>query len=591
MNKALIIGCIGLLQCASSLALPYPSEVNKWNSTDKIAQREAGDNFMKMLDDAIAAGKKELSVPKGVYRFNKTTQPGQPVHIVLRAVKDLSIDGNGSWFYFENQASAFRLINCNNIVIRNINIDYDPLPYVQGTVISVNDENPRSFVFKPAAGYTMPTLLLKNEVPGRSLGKRRIIVWDKDTRLIKADQVGMDIKRGKDSITPLEDGSYRIDTWVWWGKSLKDAGVRIGQPVTLLRRAGRVIRIEVCEHIAIDNVDIYAGGFVGYVGYQGKGPLTFTRCDIKRRPDTDRLLSSNADGFNIRGTLKGATIENCSAEAIGDDGVNLQGVYHRVFAQVSPTELIVASTPDTEGPTPTWHFINGEAWTDPEQPNKKDLQSWAHIATVSVVSKENTNYIVPKSSAMHKWAAAKNYTPGTECPALKVTLSAPIKVDANDIFWSEEAVVRGSVIRNNVFHNTLARGIRLQTIDCLVEGNRISSTTDSSLTLAGQPGYWGESANCQNVIIRNNHFEDSGRCSGNAAITMKVEGNPTVAEPITKIRIENNRIVNPRGSAIELSGCDDVRITQNSFSGLSGRTPIVKGRGLKNITIKANSVK
>ena len=102
---------------------------------------------------------------------------------------------------------------------------------------------------------------------------------------------------------------------------------------------------------------------------------------------------------------------------------------------------------------------------------------------------------------------------------------------------------------------------------------------------------------------------DSGRVRGNAAVEMKVEGDPEKTEPISNILFENNRIIHPRGSGIELSGCDHITITNNIIAGLHSRSPntkaddpsvliddrkygqpIVCGDGLKNVTIKNNQV-
>ena len=583
----------------SGWSAPFPAEAMKWTTAEKDRQRQAGTELLKKIYAAAAAKQPVFNIPQGVYRFRETQQPWQPTHIALSKVKNFTLEGNGSWFYFEKQASAIKLAECADVTIKNLNIDYDPLPYVQGTVVSLKDTPPRSFIFKPAPGYAMPEMLL-NDKP---ISGRRIFLWDKTTGLLKRDQHGMDITHEANAVKKLADGTYEVSTWVWWGRSLKEAGFKPGVPVTLLRRAGRAIRMEVCGRIELDNVDVYASGFVAYVGYQGDGPFIIRNCDLKRRPGTDRLLSGNADGFNIRGILKGAVIENCSAEAIGDDCVNLQGVYCKVFKQVSPTELIVATTTPNDGAHPVWNFISGDPWNDSARPGNKKLKTWAFLGKRQVLEKTAINYIIPSDRKLHEWAAAGRYQPGKSYPALKVKLDAPINVDENSIFWSENSIVKGSVIRNNVFHNNVARGIRLQTIDAIVENNRISYTTGCALSLGGQPGFWGESTNCRNVVIRNNVFKDSGRCSGNAAITMTVEGDPEKAEPIANILFERNRIINPRGSGIELSGCDNIRLIDNVITGLASLPaisdhnpdnvgpqkeygkPIVVGKGVKNLTV------
>jgi parallel beta-helix repeat protein len=575
MKKSLFILLSGLMIGSLGLsASPFPAKVMKWTQADKDQQRRAGAELLRQLEKAVKEKTTTFNIPKGVYRFHDLQLPHQPTHIFLKGVENLTIEGNDSWFYFDRQASAFLFSNCANVTLKNLNIDYDPLPYVQGTVVSCDDASrPRTFTFRPDPGYTMPELLVKDSVDWRTSinGNCRIMLWDKQTGLVKADQHGMDIINGKNSVQKLADGTYKIATWVWWGRSLKDAGVETGAPVTLWRRAGRAIRMEICGKVVLENVDIYASGFVGYVGYFGEGPCIFRNCDLKRRPGTDRLVGGNADGFNVRGTLKGALIENCSVEAIGDDAVNLHGVYNKVFEQQSPTELIVARTYDSEGPNPVWHFISGEPWTDSNRPQSKNLKTWAYLGKSNVLQKTALMYTIPESRKLHKWAAAARYTPGKAYPAFKVTLAEPMTLDSNSVFWSENAVVKGSVIRNNNFSNIVARGIRLQTTDAVVENNKVSHTTGPALTLAGQPGYWGEATNCQNIVIRNNLFQESGSCGGNAAVVMKVEGDPEKAEPIANIVFENNRIINPRGSGIELVGCENVTIIHNTISGLKSR--------------------
>lgn len=601
--------CFGL-SAAGLMAAPYPAEEMKWSQTDKDQQRKAGKEMLNKLYAAAKNNEKFFNIPKGVYRFRDTEIPNQPTHIQLRNAKNLTIEGNNSLFIFERQASCLKLSRCDNLTIKNLQFDFDPLPYTQGTVVALDDKN-RTIEYKPDPGFPFPELMIEQKVSWRKSTKttKRLLLWDRKTGLIKPNQMGMDIPQSKNAITKLPNGNYRVKVWVWWGRSLKEAQFAVGDAITMWSRAGRGIRAELCDKVVFDNVDIYSAGFVSYVGYLGKGPIIIRNCDLKVRPGTTRLMSGNADGYNIRGTLYGAVIENCTAEAIGDDCINLQGVYYKVFEKISPTELIVAKTPEHDGLNAVWHFISGNPWKDKEQPQLKNQKSWAYQGKARVLSKEPIIYTIPKDRKMHKWAAASRYTPGKKYPALKVKLDAPVPADSNTIFWSENSILKGSVIRNNVFHNNLARGIRLQTIGCTVENNKISYTTGASMTLAGQPGFWGESTNCQDIIIRNNIFKDSGQFGGNAAVVMVVEGNPEVAEPIKNIIFENNKIINPRGSGIELAGCENVKIINNVITGLKTRpyqkkynpnspkvnmadygVPIAKGKGLKNILIKDNKI-
>ena len=583
----------------------------KWTAAEKEQQRQAGAEILKRIYAAAKDHAGAINIPQGIYRFRETREPWQPAHIALHSVTNCTIEGNGSWFYFERQATAFLLGGCDQVTIQNINIDYDPLPYAQGTVVSINEQPPRSIVFQLDEGYEMPEKMRQNKFEWTtgisSNDNRRFMIFDKETKLFKTDQLGMD-KNNPQPLKKLANGNYGVPIWVWNGYSLQEAGVTVGTPIVIFNRSPRTIRLEGCGKVVLDNVDVYTGGF-GYVGAYGAGPLIFRNCDIKRRPGTSRLMACVCDGFNVRGTSQGATIENCSVEAIGDDCVNLQGAYCRFFQQVSPTELIVAPTSGSEGANPVWHFLAGTPWRDPARPKNQNMKSWEYLGKRKILSKTQLKYTIPIGQKIPKWAANANYTPGQEYPALQVVLDTPLTVDANTIFWSEGSIVRGSVIRNNVFANNWGTGIRLQTMDAVVENNKISYTALRALAIGGLPGYWGEAANSQNVVIRNNVFADSGRVRGNAAVEMKVEGDPEKTEPISNILFENNRIIHPRGSGIELSGCDHITITNNIIAGLHSRSPntkaddpsvliddrkygqpIVCGDGLKNVTIKNNQV-
>jgi hypothetical protein len=606
MKLWLLLGLFSIINLVP--AAPYPDKVMKWTATEKLQQRQAGKEILQKIHDAIKNNLPGITIPTGVYRFTKTEKMVQPSFIVLRNVKNFVINGSGAWFYFERQATAFRFFQCDNLTLKNINIDYDPLPYIQGTVVAFDDNSPPTLTFKPDDGYKMPELLLNSSQSWRQgqkkrSGTTRMLLWDKETKLIKANQNGMDISAVDDAITALKDGTYRVKTWVFWGEKFSSTGIKIGDPISLWRRAGRVIRLELCGKIILDNVNIYASGFVAYTGYHGDGPYIIRNCKLERRAGTNRLMSSNADGINIRGIKGAAIIENCKIEALGDDCLNLHGVYYKVFEQLNPTEIIVPCKVGNEYSQAVWHFSQPAKWLDQRRPGAK-LSSWKYLGKSKVISLTTIEYTIPHNAKINK-----RYKAGKVYKAFKVKLSSPIKVDVNSIFWSESAIVKGSIVRNNIFRNNLARSIRLQTINCLIENNKISNSTHSALTLYGQPGYWGEAANCQNITIRNNVFTDSGRSSGSAAVVMTVSGNPLLVEPISNIVFKNNQIIRPRGSAIELAGCKQVKIINNTVSGLKNRPyvkdhnslanyidpksygkPFVQGAGLVDIKLENNKI-
>ena len=72
------------------------------------------------------------------------------------------------------------------------------------------------------------------------------------------------------------------------------------------------------------------------------------------------------------------------------------------------------------------------------------------------------------------------------------------------IFSTASAVCAGAVVRDRRFRESLARGIRLQSLDAVIEGNTLERVLGPPLTLAGHPSFWGESTNSRRVVVRGN---------------------------------------------------------------------------------------
>ena len=61
--------------------------------------------------------------------------------IFLNRNKDIVLDGNGCTLLIHPSSRAFAVYRSENIIIRNFNIDYSPLPYTQGRVTKIDSKN------------------------------------------------------------------------------------------------------------------------------------------------------------------------------------------------------------------------------------------------------------------------------------------------------------------------------------------------------------------------------------------------------------------------------------------------------------------
>lgn len=71
-----------------------------------------------------------LKLEKKTYRLDST--------LLVNAGKNVTIDGNGASLVWTELIPALKVQDCTNVTFQNFNMDYDPLPFTQGVVTSVN---------------------------------------------------------------------------------------------------------------------------------------------------------------------------------------------------------------------------------------------------------------------------------------------------------------------------------------------------------------------------------------------------------------------------------------------------------------------
>ena len=92
----------------------------------------------------ISSGKKEIVLTQPEYRSGRTVE--------LKKLDGVTIDGNGARLVMTDLKHAVRLSNCRNVTVKNLTVDYDPLPFTQGVITSVSPDS-RVVEFTIDKGY------------------------------------------------------------------------------------------------------------------------------------------------------------------------------------------------------------------------------------------------------------------------------------------------------------------------------------------------------------------------------------------------------------------------------------------------------
>ncbi len=554
----------GSFAMQTTFAGPLPPEMASWDNATKQAQRDAGQKLLAEIDAAVKRGKKQITIAKGHYRFDKTIGDRKPMHILWEDMQGVSLDFSNSTFWFENQATGIFLKRNSDCTIKNLTLDWAPLPYVQGRIMAI-DHKKQHLHIKLDDGYDPD----KNApLVSNPKARWRGLVFDPATRKLKDRVIGFSLYNNWEKRTPE---GYQITSFRgFYGIKLKDSGIEVGDEIAMVKRKGRAVRIEFCHNNTMENITLHASGFVGFVQKLGTGTATFRNIQIVRRPDTNRLISCNADGININNMENGPLLENCKVEYLGDDCVNVHSAYNRVVWQDTSNQL-----------TMTQMNPNAISKANSGKPVKIiffDRSTMKKLAQRTITAAQNIDaYPVDQSKVLfdlkdwfHSGDAAMFRPDIKTAPATRITLDQPITISGDVIATCPEFISAGAVIRNGHFSDTIARGIRLQGPHALIENNVIQNTRGYGLSMSGQPSFWGEGPYVHSTVARGNTFINCANDTtdkNHPVIMVQQQGDYTANFTQYDITLKNNLIKDAPAMGIMVRGVKDITITDNTIDG------------------------
>jgi polygalacturonase len=142
------------------------------------------------------------------------------------------------------------------------------------------------------------------------------------------------------------------------------------------------------------------------------------------------------------------------------------------------------------------------------------------------------------------------------------------------------------IIRNNRLGPNRARGILLHNEDVLIEDNLFIGNSHSGI-YANVEFFWNESGPCNNVIIRNNTFIETGNIQGHRQSLIFRSPYEWTAFIHSNILIENNTFINNFGPDImDLERINGLRVLNNTVQNtVPGRAESIVQRNNTDVTI------
>jgi len=475
------------------------------------------------------------------------------------------VDGRGATLLIHPVHGLARFYESRNIVFKNFVIQHDPLPFMQGTILSV-DSSVGSFLWRIQEGFPLPPSEPWMQQEGHFFDNPASALpdesgWAERSGARTPWQWGVVIEAGTRKLKPGipnhlfvqtvvhagagEDRVFRVDVSDPYKEHLSKIVPgerfilprfwRTAEEYFNLKDKGWMfeqnIQIRKSADITIENLTFYSArpGMVFGIRYND-GPVTIRGCTVTWLPGSDRLISSWRDGVHCKNNRVGPLIENCRFEGLFDDSINLSADAVMVKTIMAPDHMVMTDTVFEAGDEAgAFHPLTG-VWE----------------TGIRVVRTEGNAVFLDRP--------VEGLVPGTMTPL----------ADRNATqFYNLSRANDGFIVRNNFFgiqrrHAVLAR--------CrgVIENNTIDGLCGRALEFSNESGQFYEGPFPRGLRITGNRISDTAWAPV-LIRTKNAPGVPPVAPVTGDILFENNEIVFDNGAPVQMECVEDVVFIGNRF--------------------------
>ncbi|MCC7492252.1 MAG: hypothetical protein IT204_07910 [Fimbriimonadaceae bacterium] len=477
------------------------------------------------LSAALASGADEVVFGPGRFLLRPAAGLSDEWSIVTIADRrGLLIRGQGdatSLVAGDPTRGLLRWVDCQNVALRALRVDYNPLPFTQGRVTAAD-----------AAGGSLE------------------LAVDPDYPSPAAIAAGPAELGGLYRLQQSADGQIRWPQLSHWSATqperqaggtwrLRSNGAGDLQPgdrlIWIARRvAQHAVSFWRCQRVWIDGLTVHAS--------PGTGLLLYSTASVQIRRYADlaptgsnRLLATNADGTFVHGCRDGLSLTDSSYLGQGDDCVNLH--------------------------SPAWHGRSLQV-LDPQQVvalGEDDFRAGDVLEVMDPAAGRLKGQVTVRTAARERTGSRLTLAPGLDTIGFD---------PATDRLYNTHLAVPRFRLARNYFGPHRGRTLLLQARDGVIEQNTCENAEGYGLVLSYGGTAWSEGVVPQRVTIRDNLFRNLTNV-GLAAVIEIFDG--ASERHFRDLRIERNTFENPRKMAIRATGVDGLQLVDNRIRTALGR--------------------
>jgi len=496
-----------------------------------------GDAIRKCIQAAVASGRQaKVLFEAGNYRIDPApgaTAMGELVSLPINGVSNLTLSGvrEGTTLTFTNpSASGIVLDGCQAVCLRNVRIDYNPLPYASGTIRAVNlAENTFDLELDAdSTDFSNPLFAKAKALWGM------VVRPDPRQGTTRYGPVAV----GSKTFTPVSGRVWRLTESSLGGAgsphALASSGMKPGERyVHMARTYGCAVGVQSSEDVRLEGVTILSSPGLSFFPYLSRD-VSLVDCHVS--PGPNRLISTNADGIHARGLRGNLLIERCSFEGMGDDAINIHSNAILVHSVPSSLEIIA--------PPHTWSVRPGDELV------AYDGLSLSEKGRTTVESLRQTagGTLIRFAKPIEGLRAGRDYATADRLYNLS---------EAGGPF----------LIRDCRFLAHRGRDVLVSGIGGRIENNRFENNEGWGVDLSFGDSIWAEGPPAQDLQITGNEF--LGRGGTQPCIVARSaapkESQSSGRRFFKELTIRDNKFLNLHASAIRLYGVDGALIANNTI--------------------------
>lgn len=402
-----------------------------------------GPAIMTMLKKATGQSGTVLRFSPNRSYFIKTSGESRYVFPFGHAA-NVTIDGGGSAFLVDSHLRFMELKDCRNFAVKNLTVDYVPLPFADGKVIAKNAQD-RYIDVEISPGFALPPLGGPTHEDGEQAYFGMLWFHEGD-RLLSAHYFIKDLQEASPgSLGKRVVRAFAAPDFTGFDK-IEPGDWQISLPVRGVAHRygpGATIEITQCENISFDGVEVFSAPWFAVRVLGCRGSIQFQRTNI--RPTDGHLTSSWRDGFHVKGNSAPLLWDHCEVTGTNDDAFNISTHASRVVRVISSSQWAIHQ-----------NFNGGYIPLN--------------VGDTLVAIDPQTGRLLGKSKIREVSESTKGTT-GKTPPEIMVTLETPIeKIAVNSVAWDAETSNPDVTVRHCRINNSCRFQSPVRLENCDVHG-------------------------------------------------------------------------------------------------------------------------